>query len=467
MPRENPNFVVIMTDQQRGDCLGIEDRKGLMTPYLDHLAASGARFTHAYSPAPTCIAARRTIMSGQEPATHGLVGFRDHLEWNVNHTLPGEFKAAGYQTVLIGHMHLYPRRKRFGFDHMVTAADHRRWVAEHYPAWKGDLRSHGLGDCDRTARPWHLPEWTHNTNWLVEQAMRFLDDRDPSCPFLLVVSFDAPHPPLTPPAFYLERYLSMDLGEPVAGDWVPPAPESAGLHPEAWNVTLQGEVLRYAFAGYYGLIHHIDDQIARLLWRLQTEIGDTYILFTSDHGEMLGDHHMWRKRVPYEGSARVPLLLAGPDIPRLVCSSPVGLQDIMPTFLDLAGLSIPDTVDGRSVRPLLEGDDSDWREYLHGEHAETPSMADPAGMHFLTDGREKYVWMVSTGQEQLFDLVADAQERSDLAPDPHHADRLERWRRRLARKLEGRPEGFSDGKTLIPARPYNAVLSRAQCAGRR
>ena len=461
MAQERPNLVIVMTDQQRGDCLGIEGRRGLMTPNLDYLAASGARFTRAYSATPTCIAARRTLMSGQAPATHGLVGFQPGLEWEVAHTLPGELSAAGYETALIGHMHLHPVRKRYGFDHVVTPDDYRRWLEQHSSPWEGGAMGHGLGDCDRTARPWHMAEWQHRTNWTVTEALQFLEDRDPSCPFFLLVSFDAPHPPLAPPAFYLERYLRMDLGEPVVGDWAPAAPESAaGLAPHAWNVRLEGEVLKEALAGYYGLINHVDDQAGRFLARLEELAPNTYVLFTSDHGEMLGDHHMWRKRVPYEGSARVPLLLSGPDIPEgVVCDSPAALQDVMPTFLDLAGLPVPETVDGSSLLPLVRGERDGWREYVHGEHAVTPSLEDQAGMHYLTDGKEKYVWMVSTGREQLFDLAGDPEERHDLAQEPEHAPPLSRWRERLVRKLKHRPEGFSDGKRLIPGRPYSVTMS--------
>ena len=461
MAKEKPNLVILMTDQQRGDCLGIEGRKGLMTPSLDSLAASGARFSRAYSATPSCIAARRSLMSGQAPSTHGLVGFQLGLTWEPAHTLPGELRRAGYQTVLLGRdMHLFPARKRYGFDQMTTRHDYRRWLQEYALPWEGGVDGHGLGDCDRTAHPWHMAEWKHATNWTVEHALRFLDDRDPSGPFFLVVSFDAPHPPLAPPAFYLDRYLRMDLGEPVVGDWVPDVPEgTVGLAPYAWNVRLEGEVLRYAQAGYYGLINHVDDQLNRFLVRLQEEAPNTYVLFTSDHGEMLGDHHMWRKRVPYEGSARIPLLLSGPDIPaHTVCDRPVGLQDVMPTLLDIAGVDIPETVDGSSLMPLVQGDAQGWREYFHGEHAATPSMEDPAGMHFLTDGKEKYVWMLGTGREQLFDLVNDPHERHNLASDSEHADRLKQWRFRLIQEFKDRPEGFTDGRKLIPGRPYQAAM---------
>ena len=455
MSADRPNLVMIVTDQQRGDCLSIEGRKGLMTPNLDALAASGVRFTRAYSATPTCIAARRTIFSGQAPATHGLVGYQDGLEWRIEHTLPAELSRVGYQTVWVGRdMHQRPHRKRFGFDYIVTGQhDYARWLAEHSSPWQGGAFGHGLGGCDRTVRPWHMEEWKHPTHWTVEQALRFLDDRDPTCPFFLVVSFHAPHQPLTPPAFYLDRYLNADLGEPVIGEWATP-PDSA-WNPASWNVNLQGDEVRRVFAGYYGMINHVDDQIARFLLRLRRVAKNTYVLFTSDHGEMLGDHYMWRKRVPYEGSARVPFFLQGPEIPGgVVCDRPVGHEDIMPTFLELAGAAIPGSVDGRSLLPLFQGGRPDWREYMHGEHAVTPSIKGESGMHYLTDGKEKYMWFTSSGAEQLFDLIEDPDECRNLAALAESLERLGVWRRRLIEKLAGRPEGFTDGRKLIPGRPY-------------
>ena len=246
----------------------------------------------------------------------------------------------------------------------------------------------------------------------------------------------------------------------MVGDWAPAVPEGAeGVAPFAWNVTLEGEALREAYAGYYGRINHVDDQSGRFLMRLGELARNTCVLFLSDHGEMLGDHHMWRKRAPYEGSARVPFLLTGPGTPEgVVSDAPVGLEDVMPTVLEIAGADVPETVDGRSVMQLVRGERAGWREWFHGEHSETPSMEDKAGMHYLTDGREKYVWMVSTGKEQLFDLARDPGELHNLAGDAEQEARVPPWRERLVRELAGRPEGFSDGKQLTAGRAYPATL---------
>ena len=184
---------------------------------------------------------------------------------------------------------------------------------------------------------------------------------------------------------------------------------------------------------------------------------NTYICFTSDHGELMGDHHLFRKSLPYEGSARVPFLIKGPagsGIRRgAVSDAVVELRDVMPTLLDCAGLPVPESVEGQSLLPLARGETPTWRPYLHGEHT-----ALGQSFQWLTDGHEKYVWWSGAGHEQFFDLDADPQERHDLARDAGHAERLARWRHRLVTELAGREEGLTDGRGLITGRPVRACL---------
>lgn len=460
-----PNVILIMTDQQRGDCLSLAGHPVLLTPNMDSIGGGGVFFRSAYTLCPSCIPARRSLMAGQFPATHGMVGFRDGIEWEAPPTLPGVLRDSGYQTAIVGrNMHLYPRRRRYGFDEMVIPpADYDRYVADNQSGDRVAAMAHGISGNGWTARPWHLDEKLHQTTWTVTEALRFLERRDPSCPFFLTVSFSAPHPPLTPPAFYLDRYLRLDLPEPAIGDWaVPPSNRGLGSDVQSDHVDLRGEALHAARAGYYGLINHVDDQLYRLLGAHtgldpQTR-RNTIVIFTTDHGEMLGDHYLFRKCYPYEGSAHIPLLIRGPGIkPGAVCDQAVCLEDIMPTVLDLAGCEVPDSVDGHSLAPILRGETNALpREFLHGEHATCYSYGQ--ANHFLTDGREKYVWYPSNGIEQLFDLTTDPHELHNLAIESEHEERLAHWRRRLIECVAGRPEKFTDGHRLIPGRPHDALL---------
>jgi arylsulfatase A-like enzyme len=211
---------------------------------------------------------------------------------------------------------------------------------------------------------------------------------------------------------------------------------------------------------------HIDHQVNRLIEQMP-EYGvseNTWICFLSDHGEMMGDHHLFRKSFPYQGAVRIPLIIKGPmgETARKASTldQVVELRDIMPTLLDCAGLEIPVGVDGMSLLPLLRGEKIPWREYIHGEHPVFDTSS-----HWLTNGKEKYIWWSGCGTEQLFNLAEDPQELRDLAvnggrPGQQNAEeRLDFWREIMVKELETREEGFSDGKKLIPGRPVTACLS--------
>lgn len=476
-----PNVLLIMVDQWRGDCLSAAGHPVVRTPYLDRLAAQGARFERAYSATPTCIPARASLMTGQRPATHGRVGYQDLVPWDYPVTLASTFTDAGYQTQAVGKMHFYPERAQLGFQNVILhsplgiVATTRREgrdpdLVDDYLPWlrqqlgrDATFYEHGLDGNSWVARPWDKPEHTHPTNWVSAQAADFLRRRDPTKPFFLFTSFNAPHPPYDPPAWAMDQYLDM-LGDDDAdvGDWAGTFDAWADPHNPASRVAhIDRRMLRRARAGYYGHMTHVDQQIAALLEQL-AHYGvreNTYVCFISDHGEMLGDHDMFHKGFPYEGAARIPMLLSGPGIERgtVVTDRVVELGDVMPTLLDLAGVEVPDTVEGASMRPLVDGGPRDeaptWREWLHGEHVMLGQS-----FQWLTDGREKYVWLSESGTEQLFDLVDDPRELHDLVGDPASAERLARWRGRLVDELRGREEGFTDGERLIAGRPVRRTL---------
>lgn len=304
------------------------------------------------------------------------------------------------------------------------------------------------------SRPYPLAEHLHPTNWTAGQAVQFLQRRDPTTPFFLMVSFTQPHSPYVPPPWYFDLYAERSLPEPVVGDW-------AGVHefaedaadPNAWRGRRSVVETQRARAGYYGSIHHIDHQIGRITAELRRQRLDdnTLVIFTSDHGDMLGDHHLWRKNHGYEGSVHIPLVVRLPrslGSPRVAHDdSPVCLQDVAPTILDVAGVPIPDSVDGRSLRPLATGEGADWRPYVHGEYGLGRSPEQE--MQYLSDGDWKYIWFPRTGAEQLFHLAEDPGETRDLAGDRGHAEVLGQWRAALVRTLEPRRAGLTDGAELV------------------
>ena len=453
MSDSRPNIVLFMTDQQRGDCLGIDGHPVLQTPYLDELAVGGARFRHAYTACPVCVPARRTLMSGRKPASHGVLmnagGLLD------GPTLPGELSLAGYQTHLIGKLHLFPWRKLYGFDGSAWADsplgspgsdDYQLFLTrEGVRSWNAGV-AHGANQNGWVSRPWHMAEHLHFTNWCADQALEFLHRRDPTVPFFLKVSFHQPHQPCTPPQPYWDRYIGMDLPEPVVGDWarIYDAPVR-GQAVASWRTALDPQLMRQYRAGYYGSINHIDDQIGRVLVKVPS---NSVVVFVSDHGDMLGDHQWIRKRNAFEGSARIPFLLRMPADPcwkstrGQVRDEVVELMDLMPTLLDIAGVEIPEGVEGRSLLPLVTGKDETWRPFVHGECAVVPTLN--SGMQYMTDGKRKYIWYPGTGDEHYFDIENDPTEMHNLAESAGHRADIETWRGLLVEELEGRPEGFVD-----------------------
>lgn len=474
---DRPNIVLIMADQWRGDCLSILDHPVVHTPYLDRMALDGARFVNGYTSTPSCIPARASLLTGQRQRTHGRVGYYDGVTWDYPVTVASEFTRHGYQTQAVGKMHVYPERSQMGFQnvilhdgflHFARRQNPRLDLIDDYLPWlrghlgrDADYFEHGV-DCNSVvARPWDKPEFLHPTNFVASQSIDFLRRRDPRKPFFLFLSFHRPHPPYDPPAWAFEQYVNQPMPDVPVGDWAEIFAEySDPRRPDAQVGLIDPRMLQRARAGYYGHMTHIDHQINYFLEML----GDyglaqnTYVCFTADHGELMGDHNLFRKAMPYEGSARIPMLLKGPTgsgiKPGEAHEQVIELRDIMPTLLDCADLPIPDTVEGNSFLPVARGQTCDWPDYLHGEHTVFGQS-----LHFVTDGREKYIWFSGTGREQLFDLDKDRQELHDLARDRNNADRLARWRKVLINELTGREEGFTDGKKLIAGRPVHACLS--------
>jgi arylsulfatase A-like enzyme len=482
MKPDKPNIILICVDQWRGDCLGIDGHPVVQTPYLNNIALQGARFSHAYTACPTCIAARASLLTGLKQETHGRIGYQDGVTWNYPVTLASEFTRQGYQTQAIGKMHVYPERNRVGFENVILhdgflhhahdkhpsdydmVDDYHPWLRRQIGRDADDFE-HGMNCNSYTVRPWDKPEHTHPTNFIVTQSIEFLKKRDPMNPFFLFMSFHRPHPPIDPPAWAYELYKDIKMPPPPVGKWSRIFADAASpRNPQLWNGGLPPEILNAARAGYYGQITHIDHQLNRFLETLQMfgQFRNSYICFVSDHGDLLGDHNLFRKSFPYEGSARIPLILKGPDNSGImrnhVSNRVVELRDIMPTLLECAGLEIPDSVEGKSFLSNARGNDVEVHPYIHGEHG-TPFAG---SAHYLTDGHEKYVWYSGNGHEQLFDLDRDPQELNDLASNAKSASCLKKWRSIMVSELKGREEGFSDGKRLITGRPVKAVLSNCE-----
>jgi arylsulfatase A-like enzyme len=467
-----PDILLIMPDQMRGDCMSARSHPVLRTPNLDRLARDGALFTSACTTCPSCIPARYSLLTGLYPSTSGVVGFKGKPISSP--TLPQLLTKAGYTTILAGrNMHQLPASEPYGYQKEILGStyvsdDQYDTFLQKAAPESGGIRKlfEGLGVTANgwEAKPWPLADDLHPVAWIVRQASETLSKVPADKPLFLTASFFSPHPPLFPPKKYFDYYYNAKLPAPAHGDWVSWAALSPKGDAQGHRVLLEGEPLRAAQAGYFGLVEQLDHEIAPLIddfiARSEKAHRPWLIVFTTDHGEMLGDNGFFRKCEPYEGSANIPFIIAGsPELGfkknlrldhQVVC-----LEDIMPTLLSLAGANCPEPMDGINLTATLKGDPKPIRSWLHLEHADCYSKAQ--AFHALTDGHYKYIWRPLDGSEQLFDLDKDAHEEHDLAKDASLKPDVERWRGRLIELLANRPEGFSDGNKLIAGRPYPPI----------
>ncbi len=440
-----PNVLLICTDHWPGALLGCEGHPAIQTPTLDQLAANGTRFTRTYSECPVCIPARRTLMTGTTPRTHGDRIYKSRLEMPDLPTLAGCFRGAGYQAYAVGKMHVFPQRDRVGFDDVILAEEARRQfgVVDDYQIYlgqqglAGDEFAHGMCNNEHLTRPWHLDERHHVTNWATREMCRMIRRRDPKRPGLFYLSYCHPHPPLVPPQAYLDLYRDVEIPMPVRGDWADDVPVLSMRQKDRSE-----KYIRDARRAFYALCTHIDHQLRLVLGALREEgmISNTIIAFTCDHGDMLGDHGLWAKRCFYEGAARVPMIVAGCDAGLPVGATDdrlVGLADVMPTLLNAAGLDVPDTVEG------VDMFGSRRREMLYGEVNE-----DVRATRMVTDGRYKLIWYLAGNTVQLFDVDNDPLEQQDLAGQSELADVQRRLTDELIANLYGGDEELASGGEL-------------------
>ena len=481
---ERPHVVLVCVDEMRADAMGAAGNEHIDTPNLDDLARGGYHFTRAYSATPTCVPARVAMFTGKSPSLHGRYGYREGGLFPEAYpvTLQSTLRKSGYQTFAVGKMHVFPDRARCGFDEVLlhdgflhtsrrlsrgpsgAIDDYVEFLRRETGDPRADYQETGIGCNAMTARPWEREERLHPTRWVADESLRFLERRDPTRPFFLYMSFHRPHAPFDPPQWLWDKYRGRSSPERAQGEWVAGfAEHRRDFHSEAEFGAQKESTHEQVRAGYYGSIEFIDLQLNRLKETLSDQglLEDTVIVFVSDHGDMMGDHDMYRKSVGYEGSARVPLVMHVPPRWREGWGGPgeVGaiaeLRDLMPTVLGLAGVDVPEGVDGVDLGAASRGEQV--REHLHGEH-----LIGSLGRHsmqWIRSQRFKYVWFSGDGHEQLFDLEADPREEQDLAGDPGFGEELVRHRELLIAELAGREEGFVDGGALVAGRPLQSEAS--------
>ena len=418
--QEYPNVLLILVDQWSGGRTGFAGHPTVQTPTLDQIARNGITFANAYSESPICIPARRSIYTGTSPRTHGDRVFRKTGAMPALPTLAQTFRNAGYQAYAVGKLHVYPERNRIGYDDVLLSEEGRPHLAiDDYSlyledqGYTGQGFTHGLPNNNYLHRDWHLPEHCHVTSWATQQMCRTIKRRDPTRPAFWTLSYKAPHPPLAPLPTYMNFYRQLSIEPALESNWADRGENQPHALKGLFNYypNLPAPHLAEVRRAYYALCTHVDHQIRVVLGTLREEkqLDNTAILVCSDHGDMLGDFGLFAKRTFYEGSARIPMLLMGPaNDPRIHMGSIdhrlVGLQDVMPTLLDIAGIDTPTSCDGLSMIG------NDTRDFLYGEVLENNSAS-----RMIRDHRHKLIWYPAGNWVQLFDLEVDPHETADVS----------------------------------------------------
>ncbi len=426
---KKPNILTIMVDQLSGTLFPDGPVPWLHVPVLRALFGRSARFNAAYCASPLCGPSRASFMTGRLPSRTGVYDNAAELP-AATPTYAHHLRAAGYQTTLVGKMHFVGPDQLHGFEERLTT--------DIYPAdfgWTPDYRRpgeridwwyHNLGSVTGagTAEITNQLEYDDAVAAAARAKLYDLARGQDARPWAMTVSFTHPHDPYVARKEYWDLYADCPGLEPED-----PARPFEDLDPHSKrlmeandhrNYPVTDEDVRRARRGYFANISYLDALIGGLFEVLDAteQRENTWILFTSDHGDMLGDKGLWFKMSFYEGSARVPLTIAGPGVAPGLVEAPVSLLDIAPTLAAVAGDDVSDQVDGESLLPLMEGEDRTApvaMEYC-AEGSIAPLVA-------LRNGKWKYI-RSKADPDQLFDLSTDPFERVNLAEVADHQGTL-------------------------------------------
>lgn len=438
--KENrPNILILLADQWRAQAVGYAGDPNVKTPNLDRLAATGANFQNMVSSMPVCTPFKASLITGQRPLTTGVFMNDVLLDTNAT-TIAKVLDKNGYKTGLIGKWHLdgqyrlsyTPPARRQGFEYWKAVnCDHNYNHSVYY--FNDDTTRHYWKGYDAIAES--------------KDALKYIQDQaDKDQPFFLELSWGTPHNPYhTAPEKYKEMYDSSKI------KLRPNVPDS-----------MQKEV-RYDLAGYYAHISALDDMVGEIVAQLKKEgiYDNTIILFTSDHGDLLGSHGYYRKQQPYDESIRVPLLVhySGKNgIKPGNYKAMISTEDIMPTLLGLSGVKIPGTVEGVDFSKYLQGKEKDPKD--------TVSMItciQPFGEWSRKNGGREYRGIRTpsytyvrdlNGPWLLFDNVNDPYQMNNLVEEAAYAELQTHLDKILSEKLQANNDQFLPGPVYVEKYHY-------------
>lgn len=440
-----PNILLIMTDQQRFDTIGALGNPFIQTPNIDRLVAEGTSFTSAYTPSPVCVPARCALMYGRYPLYTGCL--------ENNYPMPEQGKSfadylseAGYRTHAVGKRHFTPdpQAKR-GFqtiesqEELVDAVEDDDYLLY--------LRNQGLSEVYEPfgvrGEAYYVPQLSpllkehHPTQWVGDRAVNWIEDVHPQKnPFMLFCSFVHPHPPFSPPSPWHKLYRAMDMPDPYEQEdqqslWV--YTNKIQNRYKGRDAGTDRRLQQLMKAYYWASISFVDYQIGRIIDSLNAKglLDSTMIIFTSDHGEFLGDYGCYGKRSFLDVAAKIPLICRYPDsFPKNVrCNKPVSLVDILPTFLHESNISMPEGSDGVALQDIVHDRSDRERIFGHYQHHE-------AAIYTSQSEQYSYIWSASDNKEFLFDRKVDPHQTKNRAYNLLYHDKLSYERSQLIAHLQ-------------------------------
>lgn len=420
---KRPNFVVLVSDDQRPDTIRALGNSIIETPHLDRLVKSGLTFTRATCAHPLCVPSRAELLTG-------CTGFRNGVHPPNNKpdltlpTWPKVMAAAGYSTYYVGKWMIAGRPSTRGFEESLGLFASGKRVKLTHPFDSAGREVTGYRGWmfqtdDRQLQAKHGVGLTPNISAkFADAAIEFIS-RKSDQPFFLQVNFTAPHDPLLDPPQWLNKYPADKM--PLPKNFMERHPFDHGNfsgRDEKLNTWPRKQSdIRRDLATYYRVISDMDAQIGRIIAALTNhgKLDNTVIIFTSDHGLAIGSHGLMGKQNMYEHTIGVPLIFSGPGIPRNERrTAQIYLRDLFPTTCDLADISIPNTVEGQSFKPVIEGQKKKIYEHTFGYFSDRQRM--------IRTDRWKLIYYPHLKRHQLFDIQNDPDELRDLNNVPAHRD---------------------------------------------
>lgn len=458
--RGRKNVLLLMSDQHRPEALGIRGDTIAETPNMDALARSGVRFDHAFCADPVCVPSRASLMTGLYDHHHHT--YNNATPWpSENKTIAQYFGQAGYMTGLLGKMHFVDAQTH-GFEYKLDFNDWYQYLgpktkirAEEiiYPnsgsglpqiddlwkdygdPWTGFIEVDNREGYTLVGRVSGLAEKDHFEEFVARESIRFLKNFGQKRPFLLVTSFLKPHDPFTPAERFWKMFRAADMKLPAT--WgkvdlstVPRVIREKIEYNWATPELRDPEQAKRRIATYYSSLAQIDDCVGKVLQALREFAleEDTIVLYTADHGDMLGAHGIWGKTVFYEPSVGVPLLFRVPGLTAANsrCETPVSLVQVLPTLTELCGIPSPERIDGTSFLGSLRNPDRTEETTIFAEHGLT--SAHPGSM--IRRGDDKYIYYLDE-MPQLYNLRTDPNEMKNLALLPAYKEKASEMQQRL------------------------------------